>query len=233
MASRYSNKKELEYAMLLVIGIVCILVSVIVSNTNHKGLINLNQIMSPAFALDDGEFRCTNGSTVDRPSECPSSDLCPSSSHGNRLSQCITNEPSSRKEKAGENNEKRTKDDRNDGKDNSDKQTSKKRHSISIFTDKYNYEKGEVIEIIVKNSGARSFTFSDSDSNIKIRNLKTDKTFLLPSSVPDKFTLDSGDSKKFKWNQEDDEKEQVNSDKYRVSVSVGSLRDTDTFVISR
>ena|SRR6266496_4902990 len=100
-------------------------------------------------------------------------------------------ESSSHKEKAGENNEKVTEENRKNAKDNSVKQTSKK-NIVSIFTDKYNYEKGEVVKMIVKNRGTR-LTLSDSD--IEIRNLKTDRSFLLPSSVPEKFTLDSGASK--------------------------------------
>ena len=48
-----------------------------------------------AFISDEGQFRCTNGSQVGRSSECPSSDSCPSSSEGNSLTQCITNERTS------------------------------------------------------------------------------------------------------------------------------------------
>jgi len=55
-------------------------------------------------------------------------------------------ESSSHKEKAGENNEKVTEENRKNAKDNSVKQTSKK-NIVSIFTDKYNYEKGEVVKM--------------------------------------------------------------------------------------
>lgn len=181
------------------------------------------------FTSDEGQFRCTNGSQVSRPSECPSSDSCPSSSEGNSLTQCITNERTSRT------NEERTSEKTSENKDvfrnhNSDTQTSKK-HSISIFTDEHAYDKGEDVTIIVKNTGAQSLTFSDS-SDISITNLETDNGFPF-SSVPEKFTLDSGASKRFKWNQEDDSGDQVNSGKYRVSISIGSLDDKDTFTIMR
>jgi hypothetical protein len=182
-----------------------------------------------AFISDEGQFRCTNGSQVSRSSECPSSDSCPSSSEGKSLTQCITNERTSPTEekrnsdKTSENNHKFKSHD-------SDIQTSEK-HSISIFTDKHTYNKGEDVTIIVKNSGAQSATFSDS-SDILITNLKTDHSFPI-SSVPNKFTLDSGASKKFSWNQEDERGDQVNSGKYRVTISMGSLGARDTSTINK
>ena len=182
-----------------------------------------------AFISDEGQFRCTNGSQVDRSSECPSSDSCPSSSEGNSLTQCITSERTSQREeernsdKSSENNHKFRIHD-------SDIQTSEK-HSISIFTDKHTYNKGEDITIVVENNGAQSVTFSDS-SDISITNLETDHSVPI-SSIPDKFTLDSGASKRFSWNQEDERGDQVNSGKYRVTISIGSLDDRDTFTIKK
>ena len=63
--------------------------------------------------------------------------------------------------------------------------------------------------------------------------LITDKSFLVPSFVHEKFMLSSGASKTIKWNQENDGGDQVNSGKYHVSLFTGSLYDTDTFVILR
>src|SRR4029078_9256678 len=182
-----------------------------------------------AFISDEGQFRCTNGSQVSRSSECPSSDSCPSSSEGNSLTQCITSERTSQREdernrdETSENNHKSRSHD-------SDIQTSEK-HSISIFTDKHTYNKGEDVTIIVKNNGAQSVTFSDS-SDISITNLETDHSVPI-SSIPDKFTLDSGASQRFSWNQEDERGDQVNSGKYRVTVSTRSLDDKDTFTIKK
>ena len=182
-----------------------------------------------AFISDEGQFRCTNGSQVSRSSECPSSDSCPSSSEGNSLTQCITNDrrtPTEEKrnsDKTSENNHKFRIHD-------SDIQTSEK-HSISIFTDKHSYDKGEDVTIIVKNNGAQSVTFSDS-SDISITNLATDNSFPI-SEISDKFTLDSGASKRSSWNQEDDSENQVNSGKYRVSISIGLLDAKDTFTIKK
>ena len=182
-----------------------------------------------AFISDEGHFRCTNGSQVGRSSECPSSDSCPSSSEGNSLTQCITIEHTSPTEekrnsdKTSENNHKFRIHD-------SDIQTSEK-HSISIFTDKHSYDKREDVTIIVKNNGAQSVTFSDS-SDISITNLATDNSFPI-SEISDKFTLDSGASKRSSWNQEDDSENQVNSGKYRVSISIGLLDAKDTFTIKK
>ena len=182
-----------------------------------------------AFMSDEGQFRCTNGSQVSRSSECPSSDSCPSSSEGNSLTQCITNdrrtltEENRNSDKTSENNDKFRIHD-------SDIQTSEK-HSISIFTDKHSYDKGEDVTIIVKNNRAQSVTFSDS-SDISITNLATDNSFSI-SEITDKFTLDSGASKRFSWNQEDDSENQVKSGKYRVSISIGLLDATDTFTIKK
>ena len=182
-----------------------------------------------AFISEEGQFCCTNGSQVSRSSECPSSDSCPSSSEGNSLTQCITSERTSQREdernsdETSENNHKSRSHD-------SDIQTSEK-HSISIFTDKHTYNKGEDVTIIVKNNGAQSVTFSDS-SDISITNLATDHSVPI-SSIPDKFTLDSGASKRFSWNQEDERGDQVNSGKYRVTVSTRSTDDKDTFTIKK
>ena len=181
------------------------------------------------FISDEGQFRCTNGSQVGRSSECPSSDSCPSSSEGNRLTQCIANErPSQREEER--NSDKTLENNHKFRIHDSDIQTSDK-HSISIFTDKHTYNKGEDVTIIVKNNGPQSVTFSDS-SNISITNLETDHGVQI-SSMPDKFTLDSGVSKRFSWNQEDERGDQVNSGKYRVTISIRSLDDRDTFTIKK
>jgi hypothetical protein len=182
-----------------------------------------------AFMSDEGQFRCTNGSQVGRSSECPSSDSCPSSSGGNSLTQCITNERTSPTEEK-RNSDKTSKNNHKSRTHNSDIQATEK-HSISIFTDKRTYDKGEEVTIIVKNNGAQSVTFSDS-SVISITNLETDHSFSI-SLVSDKFTLYSGVSKRFSWKQEDDRRDQVNSGEYRVTISIGSLDDRDTFTIKK
>ena len=182
-----------------------------------------------AFISDGGQFRCTNGSQVSRSSECPSSDSCPSSSEGNSLTQCITSERTAQREEE-RNSDETSENNHKSRSHDSDIQTSDK-HSISIFTDKHTYNKGEDVTIIVKNNGAQSVTFSDS-SDISITNMETDHSVPI-SSIPDRFTLDSGASKRFSWNQEDESGDQVNSGKYHVTVSTRSLDDRDTFTIKK
>jgi hypothetical protein len=182
-----------------------------------------------AFISDGGQFRCTNGSQVSRSSECPSSDSCPSSSEGNSLTQCITSERTAQREEE-RNSDETSENNHKSRSHDSDIQTSEK-HSISIFTDKHTYNKGEDVTIIVKNNGAQSVTFSDS-SDISITNMETDHSVPI-SSIPDRFTLDSGASKRFSWNQEDESGDQVNSGKYHVTVSTRSLDDKDTFTIKK
>jgi hypothetical protein len=179
------------------------------------------------FISDVGQFRCTNGSQVGHSSQCPSSDSCPSSSEGNHLTQCIERQSRTEEER---NSDKTLENNHKFKSHDSDIQTSEK-HSISIFTDKHTYNKGEDVTIIVKNDGAQSVIFSDS-SDISITNLETDHSVPI-SSIPDKFTLDSGASKRFSWNQEDERGDQVNSGKYRVTISIGSLDDRDTFTIKK
>jgi len=113
-----------------------------------------------AFISDEGQFRCTNGSQVSRSSECPSSDSCPSSSEGISLTQCITSERTSQREEE-RNSDEPSENNHKSRSHDSHIQTSDK-HSISIFTDKHTYNKGEDVTIIVKNNGAQSITFSDS-----------------------------------------------------------------------
>ena len=150
-------------------------------------------------------------------------------SEGNSLTQCITRERTSQREEE-RNSDKTSENNHKFRIHNSVIQVSEK-HSISIFTDKHTYNKGEDVTIVVKNNGAQSVTFSDS-SDISITNLETDHGVPI-SSIPDKFTLDSGASKRFSWNQEDEGGDQVNSGKYRVTISIRSLDDRDTFTIKK
>src|SRR6476661_4113911 len=96
-----SNKTNIGVCVsCLMIGIIFILSSLFsVTSLTFYMFLNfepseLQQVY--AFISDEGQFRCTNGSQVDRSSECPSSDSCPSSSEGISLTQCIASERTSR-----------------------------------------------------------------------------------------------------------------------------------------
>lgn len=167
-----------------------------------------------AFALtpDHGQVRCTNGNLVSSPTQCPSSDLCPSSERLGTVVHCSFREHHKSISSADET------------------KNEKKAQAISIFTSQNTYIKGKVITFTVKNKGTEPLTFSDSTSDIKIRNVKSSEHFPF-SATPEKFTLDSGASKTFKWNPEDANGNQVKSGKYRILVSIGPLHDLDTFII--
>ena len=168
----------------------------------------------PAFALtqDHGQLRCTNGNLVSSPTQCPSSDLCPSSERLGTVVHCSFREHHKSISSADET------------------KNEKKAQAISIFTSQNAYTKGKVVTFTIKNRGTEPLTFSDSNSDISIRNIKSSKHFPFSPS-PEKFTLDSDASKTFKWNQEDANGNQVKSGKYRILVSIGPLHDRDTFAI--
>jgi len=173
-----------------------------------------HDILAFGLTSDHGQVRCTSGNLVSSPTQCPSSDLCPSSERLGTVVHCSFREPHKSTSLADE------------------KKKERKALDISIFTNQKTYASGKVITFTVKNQGSEPLTFSDSTSDIKIRNMKTGQNFPF-SPVPEKFTLDSGASKKFKWNQEDANGNQVKSGKYRIIISIGPIDDRDTFTILR
>src|SRR6476660_6551213 len=88
-------------------------------------------------AVAQGQVRCTGGNLVSSPSQCPSSDQCPPPpSGGGAVVQC------SRKEASEANRVKQ-------GSDNDTATTES--NSVFIFTDKQNYERGEIVKITIQN----------------------------------------------------------------------------------
>ena len=178
----------------------------------HDDTDSFQGIAALAISVDNGQVRCTSGNLVSSSTECPSSDICPPSERLGTVVHCSLREP----HKSSLNIDEITKE--------------KKALDVSIFTNQNNYEKGKIVTITIKNKGTQPFTFSDRTSDIKIRKIGDDRGFELPG-VPDKFTLDSGGSMKFKWNQEDDEGTQVKSGKYSIILSLGNIKDRDIFTI--
>lgn len=193
-------------------GIVFVIVCVTLLYYCQKGSKMDHDMLAFALIPDHGQVRCTNGNLVSSPTQCPSSDLCPSSERLGTVVHCSFREHHKSISSADET------------------KNEKKAQAISIFTSQNTYTKGKVIMFTVKNRGTEPLTFSDSTSDINIRNVKSSKHFPF-SPMPEKFTLDSGASKTFKWNQEDAHGNQVKSGKYRVLVSIGPLHDRDTFTI--
>ena len=180
----------------------------------------------------EGQFRCTDSSVVDRSSECPSSDQCPSGAGGTILIQCIrvgTNGERQEKEQLQTNNV--------DGieplvtptptlnellSDNNPMQSGLgETASIAIFTNKITYALGEPITITVENNGTVPLSL-DKNNYVKITDLQTGKNYLA-SSLSSGSTLRPNELNQFTWNQKNSKAEQLNVGKYSASVDIGSI----------
>jgi hypothetical protein len=196
--------------MFKIILVFIIFVSLITSSVNIFQNFGL-RFLSPLDVFAQGQVRCTNGELVDSPGRCPSTDLCPSPSGTDSVVNCNPREDS--KSQSSEKNER---------------ENEKK---FSISTNEDNYKKGESVKIIVKNRGSEPIVFSKSDTHLKVKNLEEHETY--PLSIDKKFVLDSGGSKTFTWDQRDSNGDQVNTGKYRASISSGSHDDKTNFRISK
>jgi hypothetical protein len=193
---------------IILVFIIC--VSLITSSVNIFHNFGLS-FLFPLGVFAQGQVRCTNGELVDTPGRCPSTDLCPSPSGTDSVVNCNSREDS--KSQSSEKNEREN----------------EKKFSISTGED--NYKKGESVKIIVKNRGSDPIVFSKSNTHLKVKNLEEHETY--PISIDKKFILDSGGSKTFTWDQRDSKGDQVNTGKYRASISSGSHDDKTNFRISK
>jgi hypothetical protein len=168
------------------------------------------------YAVAQGQVRCTGGNLVSSPSQCPSSDQCPPPSGPGSVVQC------SRKEGPEAN--------RAQQESESITPTSNESNSVFIYTDKQNYEKGQIIKITVQNNSSEPFRI-DNPQAVVIKNLQLGEKYL-PSTLSKSKILPPGSSMEFEWNQHDRDDKQVSSGNYSSSVSVRSLRANTSFVIS-
>jgi hypothetical protein len=104
-------------------------------------------------------------------------------------------------------------------------------NQITVTTDKQTYEPGEIVNITIKNVGTQPIHFSGVDSDIKITNQESGKSFI-PSPLLLTALIPSGSSKIVVWNQQDYIGQQVGSGNYTALVSIGRLADNTTFAIS-
>jgi hypothetical protein len=104
-------------------------------------------------------------------------------------------------------------------------------NQITVTTDKQIYEPGEIVNITIKNVGTQPIHFSGVDSDIKITNQESGKSFI-PSPLLLTALIPSGSSKIVVWNQQDYIGQQVGSGNYTALVSIGRLADNTTFAIS-
>jgi hypothetical protein len=174
------------------------------------------------------KIRCSNGSIVDTPSECPLSDTCPSTPKlGNGTLECSTNSLTN-----DENNVQVT-----DNSSNSDETllnevgNQGQQQAIDMTTDKNTYTPGEVVNITIRNIGTEPLTFPNAALGLRIENSKTHEKYpLLSAQVI--TTLDSGGKKSINWDQIDSSGKNVQAGNYTASASTGSLSANVTFAIS-
>lgn len=104
-------------------------------------------------------------------------------------------------------------------------------NQITVTTDKQTYDPGETVNITIKNVGTQPIHFSGVDSDIKITNQESGKSFI-PSPLLLTALIPSGSSKIVVWNQQDYVGQQVGSGNYTALVSIGHLAANTTFAIS-
>lgn len=192
-------------------------------------------ILVPAFSQED-EFRCTNGSTVNRPSECPSSDRCPSSPSQteNGLVQCLSR-PST-EESPQQNNPSKSAPPSVSSllqnpflTNNLESNVTNENTTITVLTDKQIYREGEVVKITIFNNSSGTLRV-DNIKSVAIKNLQTGEKSL-PSLLSKSKILPPNGSVDLVWNQENTKGKQVSAGNYSSSVSIGSLKANSTFAI--
>jgi hypothetical protein len=104
-------------------------------------------------------------------------------------------------------------------------------NQITVTTDKQTYEPGETVNITIKNVGTQPIHFSGVDSDIKITNQESGKSFI-PSPLLLTALIPSGSSKIVVWNQQDYIGQQVGSGNYTALVSIGQVAANTSFGIS-
>ena len=179
----------------------------------------VNDEGGPVVQSDEGEsgkVRCSNGSLVERSTECPSTNRCPSSTPSiNDILQCTPspilqgNNLNTSVSQVG---------------------NSKQFQSINITTDKKSYKPGEVVNITIKNTGAVALTFPNSILGLTIQSEDTHEKYPLFSAQVI-TTLDSGGEKSLKWDQKDSSGQLVKAGNYTGSTSSGLINSNTTFSV--
>jgi hypothetical protein len=163
--------------------------------------------------LGQGLVRCTAGNLVRSASECPSTDICPPpQTELNSVVSCSLRE-------------------RPEASSVSQAINGNETEAVNITTDRKTYKIGDIVKILVNNTGNQPLSFSNSTTQIIVRNLNTNQSYPVSSTGPVRFTLDAGASRTFTWDQRDEQGQQVNAGNYSSSVSLGSLNANTTFSI--
>ena len=164
------------------------------------------------------KIRCSSGSIVDTPSECPLSDICPSTPRlGNSTPECNSNFTNN----VSNSGETLLNEVGNQG----------QFQAIDIITDKSTYVPGEAVNITIRNTGTEPLTFQNAALGLRIENSKTHEKYPLFSAQVI-TTLDSGGKKSVNWDQMDSNGKNVRPGNYTATTSTGLLNANVTFAIS-
>jgi hypothetical protein len=192
--------------------------------TSQTGQQGESSSSSKVQSQQQEKIRCSNGSIVDTPSECPLSDICPSTPQlGNGTLECSSNSLTINESPNNVSNSEKTllNEVGNQG----------QHQAIGIVTDKRTYAPGELVNITIRNIGTEPLTFPNAALGLRIENTKTHEEYpLLTAQVI--TTLDSGGKKSVNWDQTDSSGKNVRPGNYTATTSTGSLNANVTFAIS-
>ena len=102
--------------------------------------------------------------------------------------------------------------------------------SLSIITEKTNFELGEPIDIRIINSGTESLSFSDSSYGMKIVGLDG-RVFYSPPSLQVISVLEPKEEKTFVWDQTKSDGDKIIDGRYKI-VSSAVASDENVFTKS-
>jgi hypothetical protein len=164
-----------------------------------------------------GQIRCTGGNLVSSPSGCPATDECPSPPSGNEIAQCTLRDKS----------ETETEEE-----SDLDSEETEPEPTMSVTTDKENYEPGETVKIILRNDGDEPIRVSGLNFSLSILNPTTNENHTLVEREASILAVDAGTSRTYEWDQKDDSGDQVEAGNYTALAVLGSFRGNATFSIS-
>lgn len=203
---------DLKYHLLLkflgLIGLPILIINLIAMSASNSGVID--GTLMHAFA-QQGQVRCTNGSLVPSPTECPSTDVCPSPSGPNTVAYCSLREPTKPPMKSDV----------------------EEQAEVAISTDKESYHPGKPVKIIIQNVGNQPLRVSGLHYNLTIINLDNNQSYPLVHGKTSILAVDSGASANAIWNQLDGKGKQVSAGNYTVLAILDSLRVNATFAITQ
>src|SRR6476619_6869596 len=173
--------------------VLTILITNIIATSMLSMLSGFDQVAMKYASAQQGQVRCTNGSLVPSPTECPSTDVCPSPSGPNTVAYCSPREPT---------------------KPSPMKSDVEEQAEVAISTDKESYHPGEPVKIIIQNVGNQPLRVSGLHYNLTIINLDNNQSYPLVHGKTSILAVDSGASANAIWNQLDDKGKQVSAGNY-------------------